>query len=173
MLFPAVSCHFLRFLLFPAMSSYFWRVRTVYCCFPWSKMRAENRIKIYPKSTQNRPQICLKSLKNRAKIAPKWHPGAGVDFWRFFITFWTPFWTHFGPVFDQKMTSKTYRKSHAKMFRKRYAFGRFRCPFWGPFLLQMPCIFRTLFKHRFWACVLHVSLIFRTAGPSKNTVFLQ
>ena len=59
------------------------------------------------------------------------------------------------------------------MFRKRYAFGRFKCPFGGPFLLQMPCIFRTLFKHRSWACVLHVSLIFRTAGPSKNIVFLQ
>ena len=49
-----------------------------------------------------------------------------------------------------------------------YAFGRFRCPFLGSFLVQMSCIFRTLFKHTFRACVLHVSSIFRTAGPSKK-----
>jgi len=186
-LFAAISYYFYKFramshhsLLFPFISRYvlwFHAISGDFVPCPAVLIGLKWVLKILSKSTRNQskndPQIGPKSLKNRPKIAPKWHPGAGVHFEWFFVAFWTPFWTHFGPIFDPKMTSKTCRKSHAKMSRKRYAFGRFKSPFWGQFLLHFLCIFRTLSKHRFWACVLHVSFIFRATVPSKNTVFLQ
>ena len=166
--FPTISYGSCYFLWFPANSSEFVLFAAVFLGLKWVLKSYQNRSKINPKSSPNWPKIIQKSTQNRSKMAP----GRGNRFYWFFITFWIPFWTHFGPVFDPKMTSKTYWKSHAKMSRKMYAFGRVRCPFLGLFFVQMSCIFRTLFKHRFRACVLHVSSIFRTAGPSKNTVFL-